>query len=597
MKKQLFFAGLGFILVAGVQGCKKNSFLDQTTTESLNEQIVFADSAYTFNFLNNIYSYLGQDVRPDRSTYSSDDNCNLEDMTTQSVGYYAAPQTTFIQGTATANLNPFYQSGTNAKYGVYNSSYTAIRAANLLMKNLPSTPLADATKVRIKAEARFLRAFMYAQMVRLYGGVPLLGDEPLDISTIGGEEYKRSTFKACIDYIADECDAAAKDLPSVTDQQVADYGRITSGACIALKARMLLMAASPLLNGSPASTDAKYVSLLSYSAAYDASLWQKAADACKAVMNLNQYSLNVDNTVPGNGFRSLFLKRQNTEYILPYMVAPNTTIESNWFPLSRNGGGGGYSTPSQNLVEQFGMKNGLSINDPNSGYNADKPYENRDPRFYNTIVYNQAILYNPGSQKMDAVNIYNVVTNGISSPYDQDGVQQYHTRTGYYCRKMGNDSVRYSVSQNRVYPVIRYAEILLGYAEALNESAGPVSEVYALVRQIRNRAGITAGSDNSYGVKDGLTKEAMRALIQNEYRVELAYEGHWFYDCRRWKTAETEESKPISGMLVTKQANGSFTYATFTVLNTVFRNPIMYFMPFPMVETGKGMSFIQNPGW
>jgi hypothetical protein len=292
--------------------------------------------------------------------------------------------------------------------------------------------------------------------------------------------------------------------------------------------------------------------------------------------------------------------RTNSEYILPYMVQPGQSgtnqLESFRFPISRSGNGGS-STPSQNLVDQFGMKNGLPITDPSSGYDPTHPYLNRDPRFYHTIIYNGASLYSSSSQKMDVVNIYDTKSSNGGLTPTGDGVQSYHTKTGYYCRKMADDSVSAGTSQDRVLPLIRYAEIILGYAEAINEFQGPTADVYNAVEQIRMRAGINPGINNNYGLASGMTKGQMRAVIQNEYRVEFAYEGHWFYDCRRWKIAAAEEAKPILGMRAIIQGDGSFDYTTFIVLKSVFVNPEMYLLPIPAIEVFKSTDMLQNPGW
>lgn len=595
MKKTNFYIGALLGVIFLVTSCNKaGSFLDQTATETLTQQKVFSDSTNTINFLNDIYKYLGQDIIPARQSYinstTGNDQACLEELTTQSVSFYSAPQAAWITGTSTSANDPF-----GNYYGRY---YTEIRACNMYMQNVKNAPLSAATIKRTTAEARFLRAWYYAELVRIYGGVMLVGDNPLPPDYSG--DYKRNSYKECIDYIAGQCDTAAMNLPSVSNQSASDYGRITSGACLALKARMLLTAASPLFNGSPITADAQLEPLVSYSQAYDATLWQKAAEAFRALMNLNQYSLYVDNSIPGNGFRQLFLMRTNTEYILPYMAAPGQSgtndLENFRFPISRSSNGGS-STPSQNLVDQFGMNNGLPITDPNSGYDSTHPYLNRDPRFYHTIIYNGASVYSSSTQKMDIVNIYDTQSsNGQLTP-TTDGVQSYHTKTGYYCRKMADDSVSTGTGHDRVLPLIRYAEILLGYAEATNEYQGPTADVYNAVEQIRMRAGIAPGSANDYGLAPGMTKDQMRAVIQNEYRVEFAYEGHWFYDCRRWKIAATEEAKPIQGLRAIIQSNGSFVYTRFTVLNSVFVNPEMYFLPIPANEVFKSNDMLQNPGW
>lgn len=598
MKNILFKLLIPTVLIAGLASCKKSSFLDQTSQDILDQQKVFADSALTLAFLNNIYAYMGQDIVPTRSTGAglinsaksgSNDYACLEDLTVQSASYYGQPQADQVTSAST--------SADAAHLNYYSVYYARIRACNQYMLNVKTGPLSAQRKQQTTGEARFLRAWYYAEMVRIFGGVKLVGDT---IYSITDEiPYTRNTYKDCIDYIVKECDAAAALLPAANVQSPTDYGRITSGACLALKARMLLTAASPLFNGTPATSSATYLPYICYAATYDPSLWQKAADAFKAVMNLGMYSLYVDNSIPGNGFRGLFLIRQNSEYILPFMRPPSNEIESWRFPSTRAGGGtnGGSSTPSQNLVDAFGMSNGAAINDVNSGYDLNNPYVNRDPRFYHTIIFNQAKLYFSTTQKMDPVNIYGTVSSsGVYTP-QQDGMQSYHTRTGYYCAKMANDSVVYTVTKDRVYPLIRYAEILLGYAEALNEIQGPTTDVYQLIAQIRNRAGIQPGVDNSYGLKPGLSKEDMRRIIQNEYNVELAYEGHRYFDIRRWKIAEVTEASPIQGMQITLQSNGTFLYTRTNAIVTAFITPKMYFQPIPLAETGKSLTMVQNPGW
>ncbi|WP_295124918.1 RagB/SusD family nutrient uptake outer membrane protein [uncultured Chitinophaga sp.] len=568
--------------------CAKKDFLDARQTEALTEDIVFADSAQTLAFLNNAYAFTGQDIIPMRYTFiitpTGNDYASLEDLTTHSVSFYSDPQATFIQAASTPKN---YHS--NRYYTTY---YAKIRALNQYMKKVGGTPLSPAMQVKTTAEARFLRAFYYAQLVRYYGGVKMVGDTVYGIT----DDVKviRNTFKDCIDYIATECDKAAVDLPNAGEQQPSDYGHITKGMCLALKARMLVHAASPLYNGSPAVDEPGLTPLIAYSASYDANLWKKAADACKAVMDLNQYSLYEDNTTrAGHGFWKVFLLRKNSEYIYPYMIAAGTALESARFPVTRSTGGG-YSTPTQNLVEAFGMANGKPITDPSSGYDANNPYNRRDPRFYYSIIHNGATVFYNSTKKMDPVDIYKNAATGVVT---YDGLQSYRTRTGYYARKMANDSIAPGTNQSRVYPIIRYAEILLGYAEALNEFSGATQDVYDQVIAIRKRAGILPGTDNLYGLKNGMTKEEMRAVIRNEREVEFAYEGHWYYDTRRWKTAEVTENVPIRGMMVTRQTNGTYTYTSQTVINAVFSKPKMYFSPFSEDEVNKSSTLIQNPGW
>ncbi|SHL24870.1 Starch-binding associating with outer membrane [Chitinophaga jiangningensis] len=590
IQQLLKYTAAGCMALALFAACKKSdSFLDKRQTESLTEQMVFADSAKTLSFLTDMYVYTGCDIIHDRYTLITsvvgNDYASFEDMTSHSVSYYSDPQASFITGASTPK-NFF----SNNYYKTY---YIKIRAANQYMAKVKKSPLSPAMQVRTAAEARFLRAFFYSQLVRLYGGVMIVSDTAYDLAT--PMVYKRNSFKECVDYITAECDKAAADLPSAMEQPAADYGRITRGMCQALKARMLVYAASPLFNGGAISNDPQLQPLISYSSAYDATLWQKAADACKAIINSNEYTLFETETNasarPGYSYWKMFLLRKNSEYIMPYMFSPNTKIEGSRFPVSR--GGSGWSTPSQNLVDAFGMANGKATSSPGSGYDPKFPYTNRDPRFYCSVIYNQATVFNNSTKKMDPVDIYKTWQGQLTA----DGLQAYSTKTGYYSRKMANDSTGRYTNQNRVLPVIRYAEILLGYAEAINELNGPTQEVYNIIAAIRRRAGITPGADNLYGLDAGMSKEAMRGIIRNEYEVEFNYEGHWYYDTRRWKTAEVTENRTIQGMMVTKQQDNTWAYQPVAVLNAVFLYPKMYFCPLPFDEVNKSNDLIQNPGW
>lgn len=584
MKKILILPALILIIAGIISSCKKDSFLDRKT-ETLTEEKVFADSALTFNFLNDIYAYTGQDIVPYRYTYITSGNGNdyasLEELTTHGISYYSAPQASFMTGSYTATNHPFLN--------YWATYYKKIRAATLLMQKLPTTPLSAAKRTRLAAEARFLRAFYYAALIRIYGSVQLMGDKVLDIEDI--LVSKRNTYKECVDYITGELDLAAKDLPTSITQDAIDYGRATQGACMALKARVLITAASPLFNGGAIATNAN----ISYSASYDVSVWQKASDACKAIIDGGNYSLVEDNvTRPGHGFWKMFVKgRKNTEYIFPFMIVPGVALESARFPLSRSGGNGGYSNPTENVVQCFGMKNGKLISDVGSGYDATNPYVGRDPRFYYSIIFNQAPVWKSGSgTTLVPVDIYYDAAKGALS---EDGLQTYYTKTGYYSRKMCNDSTGTSATINRVYPIMRYAEIILGYAEAQNE-LGNTETAVTYINMIRKRAGIDAGSDNRYGIPAGISQTDLRRIIQNEYVVEFFHEGHFYYDTRRWKTAEVTENQPLQGMYITKETNGKFTYKTITALAASFAKRA-YFAPLPQSEIDKSATLEQNPGW
>lgn len=563
------------LLMVGMTACSKKGadFLDKTESGTINEQITFADSIRTMEFLNGLYQNLQANYKQTFLTnYGSMADCTDEgELMWTGSSNYPIPVN---QG----NLSATYSWVANA----WSSWFSRVRNSNIYLKNVKKSPLSAAMQQRTTGEARFLRAWYYHQLVRFYGGVPLLGDTlftPDDMISL-----PRNTLEECINYIVSELDAAAALLPA--EMPGLDYGRITKGAALALKARTLLYAASPLFNGGydgqngfEAAADKKV--LVSYPS-YDANRWKVAADAFKAVIDLGKYSLYEDNTTAaGYGFYKQFHLRVNSEAIFQMMDPPNTRLEGMWLPPTRGGQGASY--PGQQLVDAFPMKDGKAITDPTSGYSPSNPYVNRDPRFYYTILYNGAMFRGTSTVTQSPVYTYfGAATDGM-------GVSTYTTRTGYYCRKMLNNEG--TGNTQRCIPEIRYAEVLLSYAEALNEFSGPSQEVYDAVNAIRRRAGLSP-----YELPAGLTKEEMRQAIRNERRVELAYENQRYFDTRRWKIAHDPEIVILRGIKWTKEGS---TYKREDIVADprVFNHPAMYFFPIPSAEMGRQPKFVQNPGY
>ena len=561
------FAAILFLFCA----CTKQGFLDQTTTTDLNENSVFSDSARSMDFLAQIYSNIGYSFSLTRfSGLAGLDACSDE-----AEGPSSSSVTTYTQF-ATGSVSAFTIS-TDA----WTTGYSNVRAVNQFLAHLSVIPFNDALKNRTRGEALFLRAWYYALMLKHYGGVPLIGDTIYNVTD--NIKTARNTYAETVDYILQQCDAAY-DLVSSSYSGL-NYGRITKGACLALKAKVLLYAASPLFNGGSIAESEPLKSLTGYPD-FNLSRWQLAADAAKAVMNLGQYQLNEDNTTkPGYGFYNLFQLRVNNEYILPRMNPGNRDLEGLWRPPSRGGSSTAGSFPYQNLVDAFEMNNGKSITDPSSGYDPQNPYANRDPRLDYTVSHNGSLIYK-SLQSILPIYTYDGEPNG-----DATGVG---TPTGYYGNKMCNDLVvpdYIGSASDRCYPLIRYADILLMYAEATNEATGPSQEVYDAVELVRKRAGL-----NPYQLTTGLSQTEMRTVIQHERQVEFAFEEQRFWDVRRWKIAETTEDKTMTGMKVKKETNGSFTYTVINVRDHSFRTP-MYLWPIPQVETAKSPDLLQNPGY
>ncbi|RYY36146.1 MAG: RagB/SusD family nutrient uptake outer membrane protein [Sphingobacteriaceae bacterium] len=603
--KKIYFPVIAFIffvfLVTGLlSSCKKDGFLGQTVTNNLDEETVFSDSANSVGFLTGIYTNVGVSYSVNRfgngglDAASDESELSSTDLTTASQ---------FATGTINAGI---------VSGDVYTGCYRSIRASNILLKNLSSkSNISDNRVTLMKAEARFLRAWYYSLLLKHYGGVPLIGDTVYSFTD--RIPAARNPYAEVVDYIVSECDAAAQALPIV--QVGLNYGRASRGSCMALKARVLLYAASPQFN-DPAPNAGERTSLTLALAGgnaqqlaplvgytdYSADRWRLAAEAAKELMNTGAYSLFYDTTTavnksrPGLGFQSVFRNRVNVEYVFTLMRGENSELEDLFMVPSRGGNRRG-AFPYQELVDAFPMRNGRMITDPASGYNPQDPYKNRDPRLDFSVIRDQtrvAIRQFPApSPALSPVSLY---TNNPSPSGDE---AKRGTPTGYYRYKMLDSLVpgTYSIVtvSKRSLPMIRYAEVLLNFAEAQNEYlSAPSSEVYDAVEAVRKRAGL-----NPYQLPTGLSKDEMREIIHNERRIELAFEEHRFWDVRRWKQAKATFSKMMSGMEVTRAGGsptGTATYTRYNVRKHDFQDA-MYLWPFPQVETGKSPELIQNPGY
>ncbi|TDH24523.1 RagB/SusD family nutrient uptake outer membrane protein [Segetibacter sp. 3557_3] len=471
----------------------------------------------------------------------------------------------------------------------WSNSYFGIRRATIFIKNIDKVPLeklsaANAlTKRYYRAEARFIRALLYFELVKRYGGVPLLGDTTFTLED--NLDIPRNNFDTCINYIVSECSAVKDSLILETAMTDGYWGHVPRGAAVALKTRALLYAASPLYNGGGIETDPVKKALTGY-LTYDPARWQRVLAAAEEFMGLGYYSL-ISSATPATAFSSVFTVKRNLEIILARQSGNSSNLEVSQSPIGFVSNGTisqGLTSPTQNFVDAFPMRNGLAITDPASGYSAANPYTNRDARLDATVFYN-GLRWLGGR----AVQTHE---GGLDRP----NTTTVQTRTGYYLRKFLADfstGTAYS-NQSHNFPIFRYAEMILNLAEALNEVGRMEDAVTQLIR-IRARAGITAGTNNRYGIKAGITQAELRAAIQNERRIELAFEEHRFWDVRRWKIAEQVLNTTLNGMRIT----GTGTTATYQVVpvGTAVFQPKLYHMPLPYDETTKNTALIQNEGW
>jgi hypothetical protein len=596
MKKILII----IFMVTGLTACKKSSdFLDGQAI-TLDENAVFTDSTRTMAFLTGIYSDIAYSFNKGRWNSHGNTEQATDDAEYNFSGTGQAAVILY-----NGSISPTaYVNGNNVLLDFWNTPYANVRRANLMLKKLPTTPLSVDLQTRVKGETRFLRAWYYSLLMIGFGGVPLVGDNVYDKDDL--INLPRATFANTVKYISDELDAAASLLPDNYTNSL-DFGRITKGTCLALKSRVLLYAASPLFNGGAITSDPDLASLVSYPAA-NASYWQAAADAANAVISSNQYALYVDSTTaPGYGFYNVFLQRSllpalKDEYIFGYYRPANRDMEGFYNPPSR--GGAKNSMATQDLVDAFPMKNGLqpfnsdgTVNAA-SGYNPANPYINRDPRFNYSIIYNGATYFSTTTNNKQPVWTFINGTGTIPAPTQTADAYGVGTTTGYFSRKMcdENISANSSANTNRAWPLIRYAEILLNYAEAINE-AGQTALAYPKLVELRRRAGIDKGTDGLYGLKANMTQAEMREVVRNERRVELAFEDHRWHDIRRWKIAMVVSNQFNKVMQVVKNSNGSFTYNRLESVRRHNFRPEMYLLPIPDPEIQKMPAMRQNPGW
>lgn len=410
-----------------------------------------------------------------------------------------------------------------------------------------------------RAEARFLRAYFHFELLKRYGPIPIVTST---LSLNGNyENTPRPTMKEVVDFIAKECDIAADTLELTPWRNVNDaFGRATKGAALALKSRLLLYAASPLYVDFGDTNEANKPT--------DVALWKSAADAAKAVIDLNQYEL-------ASSYADLFKNDfQNKEYIFVRRYAANSDFEKSNFPVSFGGKGG--TNPSQNLVDDYEMLDGTPF-DWNDPAKAAQPFENRDARLGATILMNMAPF------KGKKVATYPEGADASPNPNA--------TKTGYYLRKFLNEDVNIQTggsSSGHVVPLFRLAEIYLNYAEALNECDPTNPDIALYLNKVRNRASLPNVS--------ALSQEQMRAVIQHERRVELAFEEHRSWDVRRWKIASSTLGAPLMGVQIERKPLGGYTYMPVKVEQRVFQ-PKMYWYPIPQSEVLKLKQWKQNNGW
>lgn len=574
--------------------CKK--YLDQVPTDRITIDQVFQKKGPSEQYLANVYSYVDDPSDPTTGNPWVG-NADEVDVTWSKYTIY--------------NLNIGNISAGNALFDKWGYYYRGIRSATYFMNHIDGNAeiLALNGKQlidRYKAEARFLRAYFYFLLMRQYGPVILEGETELPAdATADALQMPRSPYDDCVNYVSSELDKAAAVLPRVPSNngQASDneYGRATIGIALAVKARLLLYAASPLYNGNTDYANFKNLDgkqLINQS--FDKQKWKKAADAAKAVIDMGMYSLYKDpSNDPLKSYNGVFFQPWNSEQIFVRKTNGLTGFDTNSMP--RQSGGWDGIGVTQEQVDAYFMTDGRPIQESSlysevgfttvSGVQVNNMYMKREPRFYASVTYNNAMFQGGRMTAAAPISFYASGLNG------KNGHPTDWTKTGYLVRKnvgtqTNNGSGGNGTQQTRPVILCRLGEVYLNYAEALNEVEPGNPDILKYLNLIRERAGIP--QYESVNLPAPASQGDMRTRIWQERRVELAFESMRWFDIRRWKIAASVMGD-MHGMDINKDDN---TFYRRVVASThLFRAPASYLFPISQYDMDRARLLVQNPGW
>ncbi|WP_416868198.1 MAG: RagB/SusD family nutrient uptake outer membrane protein [Imperialibacter sp.] len=596
-------------------------FLNTEPLDKISSDLTWSDGPLAEAFVYNVYASLG---------YGGFEEQMLAAYTDEAMFTHAGRNINpFTEGAESpANLawmSPTYE---------WNNMYLAIRKANVAIENLPiATFDNEDLKDRLLGESYFLRAYYYHQLLRFYGGVPII-DRPYGLD----EDYTivRSSFAECVDFIISDLDQAA----TLLDGKPITPGRTSKIAAMALKARVLIYAASDLHDIPTASASVSGLTdLHGYTSGDQTARWTAARAAAKAVMDAGSgYKLDLTAPVSPEEGRANYVALSYgggsavadasaaVELIFQRTQTPLYTVENNW-PLGGihfgiNNGPNGYhnwagNTPIQQLVDDYEMMDGSKF-DWNNATHASAPYDDRDPRLYATVLYDGA-GWKPrpsdvaGIDPVDQIQTgyYDDGAGGVINGVDtrESPIENWNgSRTHYYVRKFIDSDPAVIDNQSGAqvvpWPFIRYTEMVLNYIEASIE-LGDEAEARNWLNKIRFRVGMPAVTDAG---------DALRDRYRNERRVELAYEEHRYHDARRWLIAPTTLGRGIKDIQVEAKLKPgatphvpyrydpdvydySYTPQDNTENETRTWVDKMYFRPISRGEMNRNDKLVQNPGY
>jgi len=606
--KYIIIAGLSLFAIS----CNTD-FLDQAPLDQFASTVVWQDPILMEAYVNDVYWGIPHGFGWIMLACGVDEAHSAD--IDQGIKARAANQS-LISATDMLLWDNNFWSADSYKLRNWGRVYPEIRKCNVFLENCP-VDFENADLInRLKGEIYFLRAYYYTSLVSLYGGVPI-------IQRVYGlnDDFSiaRNSVEECFNAIAADCDSAIHYLPVNTPT-----GRASKGAAMTLKSRALLYAASDFFNDPSWAGSYEHPELIAFANSNRNARWELAKNAAKALIDMNIYSLHkgepaLGDSIPQN-YAELFLVNSSSEHIFVKHFVADAVSSMNSFrggsgwdqyqpgqfnaPSGWHGWGG--TCPTGQLVNDFEMADGTKF-DWNNPQHAANPYKNRDPRFYATVLYEGA-KRSPRPEDVRVADPIGIVQVGYYEVWNnekgeitllpgldtRDGVDGWNgTYTGYYMRKFIDESIDITISTNyqeTPWIYMRYAEVLLNYAEACN-ALEMDDEARWAINQIRKRAGMPPTN---------LSGESLKDLIRNERKIELAFEDHRFFDVRRWLIAP-DAYTDVEGVSVRYPLNADKTTSDIPVIEEVKGiiprawNNKYYLLPIKFDELNKNSMLIQNP--
>ncbi len=611
--------------VIAIVSCKKD-FLQRDTGVDLAQENIFADPVLAGRYADRTYNFRIDDYGGRVQAGGQPFRGSIGELTDESVsGSRVLGIPTMWEGDwlhPDRAIEITTNNSTSRGLTPYVKLYAGIRNANTVLQNLDKVPWEKEPKLNgklVKAQMLWLRAYFYFELLKRWGGVVIL-DKVL--SPADNVNLPRNSYEEVMTLIEKDLDEAEQlftnttltdpsqnnaviynsskgwnpefvinPTGSISGDVSNNNGRADLGSTLALRSRALLYAASDNYN-RPGNTNA----LIGYTDGNKTARWQKAADAAKKLIDMGRYSLQPR-------YQDILEVATSPEHIMIQIRGPRVGNGANFFgsyviPFGYGSNFNGVN-PTQNHVDLYEMINGKRITDGGSGitYDPQNPYANRDPRLNHNVLVNGRVW------KGRAVEAWREPASA-AKPYGLDAgvdVNRY-TVTGYYCRKMWPEQLTGNVTTTALlhYIYFRYGEILLNYAEAINEvSPAGFALASPYIDQIRQRAGMPNVELTMLARGSALNQSTMRELIYNERAVELAFEDNRWWDIFRWKKGIELIAQPMRGMDILKQGS-SLTFAPF-VLSDLYQKKFedhYHRYPIAQAEINKsGGVLIQNPGW